>query len=282
MGVDNYCYAVSENIDLEGNVVPEWYAHQSHRSLVLEHDRVHEDFSSRYHENSLNDRIPPKDMYYLNYPAAYEEAHYPKVPVLNCDYPAHLRGHHLSSSFVSSPSEGFYSQHEPINPRYPAYSADRPSRPLSSDPPLVSDYDFLPQYVRPAQYRGAAFPRGTPFPEPRGTRYPPSVHSRGNSHNSFPRPFEASFGASPAGEAEPSVRKLPYACRDYRSGHCTRGERCRFLHVVERQASGELTVAEGSSDAILQNNVQVCRDFLRGNCQRKHCRFVHSFPENTQ
>ena len=75
MGVDNYCYDVSENIDLEGNAVPEWFVHQSHRSLVLEHDRVHEEFSSRHRENSLNDRLP-KDMYYLNYPSAYEEAHY--------------------------------------------------------------------------------------------------------------------------------------------------------------------------------------------------------------
>ena len=28
-------------------------------------------------------------------------------------------------------------------------------------------------------------------------------------------------------------RKLPYACRDFRNGQCTRGEKCRFMHVYD-------------------------------------------------
>ena len=28
-------------------------------------------------------------------------------------------------------------------------------------------------------------------------------------------------------------RKLPYACRDFRNGQCTRGEKCRFMHVCD-------------------------------------------------
>ena len=39
------------------------------------------------------------------------------------------------------------------------------------------------------------------------------------------------------GSAEP-VKKLPYACRDFKNGKCTRGENCRFLHVLERKGVG--------------------------------------------
>ena len=29
------------------------------------------------------------------------------------------------------------------------------------------------------------------------------------------------------------TKKLPYACRDFRNGKCTRGENCKFMHVYE-------------------------------------------------
>lgn len=28
-------------------------------------------------------------------------------------------------------------------------------------------------------------------------------------------------------------KKLPYPCRDFRNGRCTRGENCRFMHYME-------------------------------------------------
>ena len=34
-------------------------------------------------------------------------------------------------------------------------------------------------------------------------------------------------------QSEASVVKLPYACRDFRNGTCTRGEKCRFIHVLD-------------------------------------------------
>ena len=187
LGVDNYLYDVAENVDLDDSLTPGWYAHHTHRSLVLEHDRVHEDFLSRYRDDSLNERVT-MDMYYPNYNSNYEDNHY-KVQMMSCEYQSQFRGHHMSSSFVSNNSEGFFSPYDHVNPVYPSYSTEL-VRHLSSEPPPVSDTDLLPQYVRPPQYRSAF--RGPAFPDapsqPRSTRYPgpshPSagVHSRTSSH----------------------------------------------------------------------------------------------------
>ena len=37
---------------------------------------------------------------------------------------------------------------------------------------------------------------------------------------------------------ETPVVKLPYACRDFRNGTCTRGEKCRFMHALEGRHVG--------------------------------------------
>lgn len=28
-------------------------------------------------------------------------------------------------------------------------------------------------------------------------------------------------------------QKVPYACRDFRNGHCSRGSRCKFMHTLD-------------------------------------------------
>ena len=30
-----------------------------------------------------------------------------------------------------------------------------------------------------------------------------------------------------------TINRLPYACRDFRNGHCARGEHCRFIHTLD-------------------------------------------------
>lgn len=32
---------------------------------------------------------------------------------------------------------------------------------------------------------------------------------------------------------EVPAKKMPYACRDFRNGKCTRGDNCKFMHVLE-------------------------------------------------
>lgn len=55
-----------------------------------------------------------------------------------------------------------------------------------------------------------------------------------------PRPIEREeFHAKPVTQ-EPG-KKLPYACRDFRNGKCTRGDACKFMHVMESGGSLGLT-----------------------------------------
>lgn len=59
------------------------------------------------------------------------------------------------------------------------------------------------------------------------------------------------------------VRKLPYDCRDYRNGNCSRGNQCKFRHAEKGQIRHEY----------------VCRDFQRGKCSRSTCKFLHIFTD---
>ena len=35
---------------------------------------------------------------------------------------------------------------------------------------------------------------------------------------------------------EAPQKKMPYACRDFRNGKCTRGDNCKFMHVLESRS----------------------------------------------
>lgn len=47
-------------------------------------------------------------------------------------------------------------------------------------------------------------------------------------------------------------QKIPYICRDYRRGYCTRGCNCRFMHVLDGIFLFALSnrIAKGNSDTI--------------------------------
>ena len=47
-------------------------------------------------------------------------------------------------------------------------------------------------------------------------------------------------------------QKIPYVCRDYRRGYCTRGCNCRFMHVLDGiyLISVSYRIAKGNTDTI--------------------------------
>ena len=47
-------------------------------------------------------------------------------------------------------------------------------------------------------------------------------------------------------------QKIPYVCRDYRRGYCTRGCNCRFMHVLDGifLISLSYRIAKGNTDTI--------------------------------
>ena len=47
-------------------------------------------------------------------------------------------------------------------------------------------------------------------------------------------------------------QKIPYICRDYRRGYCTRGCNCRFMHVLDGiyLISVSYRIAKGNTDTI--------------------------------
>eukprot|EP01063_Lacrimia_lanifica_P005662 TRINITY_DN13404_c0_g1_i1.p2 TRINITY_DN13404_c0_g1~~TRINITY_DN13404_c0_g1_i1.p2 ORF type:complete len:283 (+),score=63.96 TRINITY_DN13404_c0_g1_i1:44-892(+) len=68
-----------------------------------------------------------------------------------------------------------------------------------------------------------------------------------------PCTIKPSLKAGVAGAAD-------HPCRDFARGVCRRGSMCRFTH-------------EGAEE---DDKGEVCKDYLRGDCKRDHCRFIHS------
>lgn len=190
---------------------------------------------------------------------------------------------------------------------------------LTSEPPLPPDSDFRsflrspPPFPdpRPTHFRfnsSPAFPAGNPrnasgsrgmhsrhaseSTPPHGSRLPSRSPEETPREGREPREWQGrSEGArSPAGNAskppgkEPSPvpTKLPYECRDFKSGKCTRGENCKFLHMSDRGSPRGVYESKAGGSAgrrEVAKSPQLCRDFLRGVCQRKNCKFVHAYPE---
>ena len=241
MGVDSYAREPTGTIDLDGIGAPNPVNHYSHRSLVLERERPHEERFFLQREEPVKDRLP-RNVFMSPYAPNYDESYF-GAPNMNFDYSGPLQGHHVSHSQVSSNNDLLYPQYDHADPVF----QPRPSESmyhLSSEPPLLPDPDLIFHYVRPQPYSKPSY--GHDFSNglvPRNSRFSAftssNVHSRTNSQNSgsvLPMdttlPVAPLLGQSPL-ETESGVKKLPYACRDFRSGHCQRGESCRFLHVLD-------------------------------------------------
>lgn len=101
----------------------------------------------------------------------------------------------------------------------------------------VDDYSSSHYY---GQGQGASLYQATPLPPPRVSAIMPP----------------------PPPRASKDEDKLP-VCRDFHlRGNCSRAASCRFVH----------------SDAhvqVVDNYVTVCRDSVRGHCNRERCRFYH-------
>ena len=86
----------------------------------------------------------------------------------------------------------------------------------------------------------------------------------------------------PEGAAPAESGKLPI-CKDFQNKGCDR-YKCKFLHVtVDEEAiynsTGKLPTHGGKPENIssLSNNKDICRDFLKGRCDRgNRCRFSHA------
>ena len=68
-------------------------------------------------------------------------------------------------------------------------------------------------------------------------------------------------------------KKLPYPCRDFRNHLCKRGDACKFMHYTENMPAVEYVRHKPSP---------ICRDYIRGQCQRKNCKFLHVMPEYSE
>ena len=77
--------------------------------------------------------------------------------------------------------------------------------------------------------RGSRLPSRSPEDTPRELRDPREWPGRSEEVRS-----PAGNASKPAKEPSPVPTKLPYECRDFRSGKCTRGENCKFMHVQDR------------------------------------------------
>ena len=210
-------------------------------------------YSSWLPPSAAHPPFSPSDPYSPDYPDAYRRPYYS---------PGHTR-HRTLGDGLPTGSDAFHLTSEPPLP------PDPDLRPFLASPPPFPD----PRPTHFRFNSSPAFPAGTAGPLPAGTATTPGnyrspagnrgLHTRHASESTPPRgsrlpsrspddtPRELreprewqgrSEGTrSPAGNAsklakEPSPvpTKLPYECRDFRSGKCTRGENCKFMHVQDR------------------------------------------------
>lgn len=202
----------------------------------------------------------PSDPYSPDYPDAYRLPYYS---------PGHTR-HRTVGDGLPACSDAFHLTSEPPLPPDPDLRAFLASPPPFPDPrPTHFRFNSSPAFPAgpggpgpattlpagaggtnpPGNYRAPAGARGlhsrhaSESTPPRGSRLPSRSPEDTPRELREPRDWQgrsegarspAGNPAKPAKEPSPVPTKLPYECRDFRSGKCTRGENCKFMHVQDR------------------------------------------------
>ena len=197
-------------------------------------------FVARGHRNAFS-MLPP------NTENPYQ--YYDMPPIDSRYYPSYPDPVRNEPQFQSENDPGLYSRQRqrysmPLMPEYQnhLHISSSPTIQLSSN---SNDPGYFPNGVRStlsssnlhSHNNSKAFSE-SPYP-----RLPRSdSHKSIRAHHSVDSPPHPSAptGASDAHVQEHSsnnfeqpVCKLPYACRDFRNGTCTRGDNCKFMHSLD-------------------------------------------------
>ena len=69
---------------------------------------------------------------------------------------------------------------------------------------------------------------------PSSSSSPPSSSSSSSSYSlATPPALDNNQPPKPITQPIITINRLPYACRDFKNGHCARGEHCRFIHTLD-------------------------------------------------
>ena len=265
---------------------------RSVRSLLLEPDGYLEDGFYRFGDDNYLSELSSNEMTDLQNPARTDASFHKSSRNLHSAFPPvdSSKSFYHSPSFSlnlfgNDPAPRF---HDGMNRMRPSSQKDLLSSPILSEPPLFSDIEpLVPQHRPPLfserpshsrMYSSPSFNAPSLFSHSANPSDCLLSHSRHNSElrgfpkDDFPPDFPSFAPAADIALPPEPVKKLPYACRDFKNGKCTRGENCRFLHVYEGICDG---VAIMHSDGRKSGEAGVCWwEFLRG---RRMSRFVAIF-----
>ena len=170
-------------------------------------------------------------------------------PVQHIQIPVHYQQPHLHPAEVESPPAALAFEAAASS----CSSPDKHSKSTSSYSPTAVTASTRPRESLTQDSRSLPTPAKKADPPVR----PDMPRSKGE-------PKTEHIPATPSANAQ----RRTFPCRDFFGGVCRRGKTCKFAHVG---ASSHEESEEGT----------VCQDFRRGACQRRHCRFVHSYQKKT-
>lgn len=232
---------------------------RSVRSLLLEPDGYLEDGFYRFGDDNYLSELSSNEMTDLQNPARTDASFHKSnrslhsaFPPVDSSKPFYHSPSFSLNLFGNDPAPRF---HDGMNRMRPSSQKDLLSSPILSEPPLFSDIEpLVPQHRPPLfserpshsrMYSSPSFNAPSLFSH---SAHPSdcllSSHSRHNSElrglpkDDFPPDFPSFAPAADIALPPEPVKKLPYACRDFKNGKCTRGENCRFLHVYEGMCDG--------------------------------------------
>ena len=244
--------------------------HHSVRSLLAEPDSYLEDGFYGFGDDNYVSELSANEMMDLQNPAYNDVSFYKSNRSLHSPFPpldSPRSYFHPQSPFSRIP---FNNDHAPrfgdgmSRMRQPSQK-DLFSSPILSEPPLFPEVDPFVNQIRPPlfserpshsrMYSSPSFNATSFFSHSthlsdcllsshsrhnsellRGFRFPPILPVEDVSSDYVPYTPSVDVRMPP----EP-VKKLPYACRDFKNGKCTRGENCRFLHVFEGKRNSEVS-----------------------------------------